>query len=101
MSRFVGVLGAALLGIAATVISTSANADCALNAQSRESVTVLDRHTILLSGGRGPDILVRTLAAVNRRAAIAVVRNNFCSFALDVLVVDNEFVGVGRVTVLR
>ena len=101
MSRFVGVLGAAVLGIALTLISTSANADCAINAQGRDSVTVLDRRTILLSGGHGPDILIRTLAAVNRRASIAVARNNFCSFALDVLVVDDELVGVGRVTVLR
>ena len=90
-----------LLAVAVALGSSPANADCVAHAQNRDRIEVLDRHTLLLSGRLGPDILVRTFATIKRRSTITIVRNSFCSFATDVLIVDGNLIGVGRVTALR
>ena len=43
-------------------ISHSALADCVVGAKLKMSYTVLDNHTILLKGGGGKDILVKSFA---------------------------------------
>jgi len=91
----------ALVGVSTALVSSTAMADCAFHAQSRDNIVILDRRTVLLSGSLRPDIVVKTFAPLSRRASVVVIRDSFCSFAKDVLLVDDRLIGVGRVTVLR
>jgi hypothetical protein len=93
----------ALIGVAAVLAlpSSLANADCVFLAQAKHDIVLLDRHTVLLTGGIGADVILKTFVGIDRRSEISVLRDSFCSFAPSVLLVDGELVSVGRVTAAR
>lgn len=92
-----------MIGIATALAlpSSVASADCVFLAQAKHDIVLLDRHTVLLTGGLGGDVILKTFAGIDRRSEIIVIRDNFCSFTPSVLLVDGELVSVGRVTVAR
>ncbi len=87
-----------LVGAAGT---TPAFADCVYGAQSKTSFTVLDSRTIMLTGGYGPDIIIRTYTYLSRYANVSVLKDSFCSYENAVLYVDGQVVDASQVTAVR
>lgn len=80
-----------LCGLMATV---PMRADCVFGAKAKTSFTVLDSHTIILSGGYGRRIFIKTFAFLPRNPSLVVLKDSFCSYADDVLYVNEELIGV-------
>ncbi len=81
-------------------IAGSAYADCVYFAKSKLSFRVIDSHTLILSGGPGPDILIKTFAFINKTSSILVLKDSFCSYDSGVLLIDGEVAAVNQVTKL-
>ena len=79
-------------------LSAPSFADCVYGAKNKTKVTVLDSHTIILQGGAGPDIIIKTFAFIARASSITVLKDSFCSYDSAVLYVDGEVVDVNQVT---
>jgi hypothetical protein len=73
-------------------------ADCVYGAKDKTKYTVIDSHTIILQGGYGSEILIKTYAFINRNSEITVLKDNFCSFESAVLYIDGEVVDANQVT---
>ena len=82
-------------------MSVSASADCVFGAQAKTSFIVLDNHTIVLTGGYGSKILIKTFAFLNRGSQLTVLKDSFCSFESAILYVDGEVVDANQVTNLQ
>jgi hypothetical protein len=83
---------------AAFTLALPSQADCVINAKSKTKFTVLDSHTILLSGGIGPDIIIKTYAFLSSSSSVTVLKDSFCSFESAVLYVDGATVDANQVT---
>jgi hypothetical protein len=75
----------------------AAVADCILNAKSKTTYEVLDSHTILLKGGIGNAILVKSFAFFHSSSQVTVLKDSFCDFESAVLYVDGEVVDAQQV----
>jgi hypothetical protein len=81
-------------------LSTSASADCVVNAKAKLRFQVLDSHTILFTGGGGSDFIVKTFAFVTRGSDIRILKDDFCSHDSAVLYIDGEVADARQVTKL-
>lgn len=81
----------------ALIITGAADAGCVLNAKSKTSYVVLDSHTILLKGGIGNDILIKSFAFFYPSSQVTVLKDSFCDYESAVLYVDGEVVDVQKV----
>lgn len=97
MSKLVYKLVAFFLLIA----TCSAYADCVINAQMKQSYVVLDTHTIMLKGGVGNDIIIKTFAFINSSSQVTVLKDSFCSYENAVLYINGEVVDAQQVTNVR
>jgi hypothetical protein len=85
----------------AMCFSDSAGADCVINAKLKQKFVILDAHTVVLTGGIGPDILIKTFAFFTGRPNLTVLKDSFCSYESAVLYVDGEVVDAQEVKDLR
>jgi hypothetical protein len=74
-----------------------AQADCVVNATSKTTYEVLDSHTILLKGGAGGAIMVKSFSFFYSSSSVRVLQDSFCDFASAVLYVDGEPIDVQQV----
>ena len=95
------ILLGALLILFVGSMSASALADCVFGAQAKTNFIVLDNHTIILTGGYGSKILIKTFAFLNTGSQLTVLKDSFCSFESAVLYVDGEVVDANQVTNIR
>lgn len=79
------------------LISNLAVADCVFNAQGKTRFSRLDSHTIILSGGAGRDIMLKTFCFIYRTSEVQVLQDSFCSYASDVLYIDGNVCGVNKI----
>ena len=79
-------------------LSTQSFADCVYGAKDKTKFTVLDSHTVILQGGPGSDIIIKTYSFINRSSSITVLKDSFCSYESAVLYIDGEVVDANRVT---
>lgn len=79
-------------------LATSSKADCVVGAKNKTTYTRIDNHTLLLQGGFGSDIIIKTFAFINQGSTIVVLKDDFCSYESAVLLIDGEVVDVQRVT---
>jgi len=86
---------------ASITLTGSAWADCVYGAKDKTSYTVLDSHTIMLSGGYGPDIIKKTYSFFNAASSVSVLKDSFCSYESAVLYVDGDVVDANNVTAVR
>lgn len=93
MTKYIAIL----LGSGLASFPMVASADCVYGAKAKTSFRVLDSHTILLEGGYGSDILIKTYAYLNRFSEVTVLKDSFCSFESAVLYVDGEVVDANQV----
>lgn len=75
-----------------------AYADCVYGAKSKSSYVVLDSKTIMLTGGFGSDIIIKTYSYITRYSSISVLKDSFCSYENSVLYVDGNVVDASQVT---
>lgn len=78
--------------------STLSFADCVNGAKDKTSYTILDSHTILLKGGYGPQIIIKTFAFISTSSSVTVLKDDFCSYESAVLYIDGEVVDANQVT---
>ena len=90
-----------LLALLLLGISTSAFADCVYGAKDKSSFVVLDSHTLLLKGGYGGDIIVKTYCFINRTSEITVLKDDICSYESSTLYIDGQVCDANQVTKLR
>jgi hypothetical protein len=90
---------AAVVAVAASTLGVPivATGDCILNAKSKTSYVILDSHTILLKGGIGNDILIKSFAFFNTASQVTVLKDSFCDFETAVLYVDGQTVDAQQV----
>ena len=79
-------------------LSAPSFADCVYGAKDKTKFTVLDSRTIILQGGPGSDIIIKTFAFINRASSITVLKDSFCSYESAVLYIDGEVADVNQVT---
>ena len=72
-------------------------ADCVYGAKSKTQYVVLDSHTILLKGGIGSDILIKSLSFFSKNSELTILKDSFCSYDTAVLYVNGEVVDVSVV----
>ena len=94
MIRIVGGICAAMLAIGS---SSKATADCVYGAKSKTSYVFLDNHTILLKGGYGRDILIKSFSFFYSSSEVTVQKDDFCDYESTVLYVDGETVDAQQV----
>lgn len=87
----------AFLVLAMATIANAASADCVIDAKSKTSFVVLDSNTLLLKGGIGSDILIKSFQFFYPSSNVTVLKDSFCDFATDVLYVDGQLVSVQAV----
>lgn len=79
-------------------LSPTCFADCVLGAKDKTGFVVLDSHTIMLKGGYGPDIIIKTFASIYRSSEVSVLKDSFCSYDSAVLYIDGEVADANQVT---
>jgi hypothetical protein len=94
----VRILVAAVLILLA--LTHGAIAGCVYGAEAKSQFVQLDSHTIILKGGFGRDILIKTFAFLNRFSSITVLKDSLCSYESNVLYVDGNLAGVNQVEFL-
>ena len=80
------------------MLAAPCHAECVFGAKNKTSYTRLDSHTIMLTGGFGPDIIIKTLTIIMPMAEVRVLKDSFCSYETAVLYIDGEVVDVTQVT---
>lgn len=73
------------------------HAECVLNAKSKVSFQVIDSHTIMLTGGLGKGIIIKTFAFLTSVSKVTVLKDDFCDYESAVLYVDGEVIDVQQV----
>jgi hypothetical protein len=81
-----------------SLTSFSSFADCVYGAKNKTSFVVLDSHSILLKGGLGSDVVIKTFSFIYATSTVSVLKDDFCSFDNAVLYVDGDVVDVSQVT---
>lgn len=74
-----------------------AYADCVYGAKSKNKFIVLDSHTVILKGGFGKDILIKTFAFIYGSSSLTILKDDFCSYESAVLYVDGQIADVNEV----
>lgn len=85
-------------GIFFLTLSAQSFADCVYGAKDKSKFTVLDSHTIILQGGSGSDIIIKTYSFIHRSSSITVLKDSFCSYESAVLYIDGEVADANQVT---
>lgn len=83
--------------MAAFLIASSAHAECVIGAKSKTQFQVLDSHTIMLSGGYGGQIILKSFQFFNSSSQVTILKDSFCDFEDAVLYIDGEPVDVQQV----
>ena len=84
-------------------ISEKENFDCVYNAKSKESYRVLETGygaKIYFSGGYGSDFILELEGYVGYTDLdeVMFIKDSFCDWASDVIIIDEEVYGVKKVT---
>ncbi len=74
-----------------------AYADCVYGAKSKNKFVVLDSNTVILKGGYGKDILIKTFAFIYGSSSLSILKDDFCSYESAVLYVDGQVADVNEV----
>ncbi len=81
-----------------SLLITVSQADCVYGAKDKTSFQVLDSNTLLLKGGYGSNIIIKTYAYFYSSSDVQVLKDSFCSYDSAVLYIDGEVVDAQKVT---
>ena len=91
------IIGSLLI---ASLLMTSIQADCVYGAKDKTSFQVLDGNTLMLTGGYGSNIIIKTYSYFYSSSDVRVLKDSFCSYESAVLYIDGEVVDAQQVTKL-
>jgi hypothetical protein len=84
--------------LAALALTITAHADCVHSARSYMGFRVTASDTLILTNGPGPDIQIKVWGVfISSTSRVRVLKDNFCSYAKAVLLIDGEIVDVREV----
>jgi len=86
-----------LIILICTLSMSGAYADCVYGAKSKNKFVVLDSHTVILKGGYGKDILIKTFAFIYGSSSLTILKDDFCSYESAVLYIDGQVADVNEV----
>lgn len=86
-----------LLGFCGMFCNSAVLADCVYGAKSKTQYVILDSHTVLLKGGTGGDILIKSFSFFYKGVQLTILKDSFCSYESAVLYVNGEVVDVTQV----
>lgn len=89
-----------ILTIILSTVVTVAHADCVFGAKNKTSYVVVDSNTIILKG-YGSDILIKTYSYISSFSNVMVLKDSFCSYGSNVLLIDGSPASVSDVTSLN
>lgn len=72
------------------MLPSISSADCVYGAKDKNKFIRVDSHTIILTGGYGPDILIKTYCFIYSSSEVLVLKDDFCSYDNAVLYIDGE-----------
>ena len=75
----------------------TAFSDCIFGAKNKTSFEILSSNSLLLTGGIGSNILIKTFCFTNSFSNISVLKDSFCSYESSVLYIDDEVCDVNEV----
>lgn len=78
-------------------LSLSINADCVYGAKDKSNFVVLDNHSIILKGGYGSDILVKTYCYIYSTSNVQILKDDFCDYENSVMYIDSEVCDANQV----
>ena len=73
------------------------NADCVYGAKDKTSFVILDTNSIVLKGGYGSNILIKTYCYMYSSSNIQVLKDDFCDYESAVIYVDGEVCDANQV----
>lgn len=73
-------------------------ADCVYGAKDKTKYTKLDNHSIVLQGGYGNGILIKTYCSIYGSSEVQVLKDDFCSYESAVLYIDGQVCDANQVT---
>jgi hypothetical protein len=79
------------------LLSLSVNADCIYGAKDKSSFVVLDSHSILLKGGYGSEILIKTYCYIYSTPSVQILKDSFCDYESSVMYIDGEVCDANQV----
>lgn len=86
-----------LIALLCMLAMNGAFADCVYGAKSKNKFVVLDSHTVILKGGYGKDILIKTFAFIYGSSSLTILKDDFCSYESAVLYIDGQVADVNEV----
>ncbi len=78
-------------------LSLSMNADCVYGAKDKLNFVVLDSNTIVLKGGYGSDILIKTYCYIYSTSNIQILKDSFCDYESAVIYIDSQVCDANQV----
>jgi len=73
-------------------------ADCVNGAKDKTKYTRLDSHSVVLQGGYGSGILIKTYCFIYGSSEVQVLKDDFCSYESAVLYIDGNVCDANQVT---
>jgi len=89
-----------ILVLLVLVFGINLQADCVYGAKDKTKFQRLDTHKIILSGGYGSDILIKTYCFIYSSSTVQVLKDDFCSYDSAVLYIDGEVCDANQVNKL-
>ena len=87
--------------IVSFVFTSNSYADCVFGAKNKTKYNRLDNNTIILSGGFGSEIMIKTFCFISPASSVKVLKDSFCSYESSVLYIDGEVCDVNNVSKLN
>lgn len=73
-------------------------ADCVYGAKDKTKYTRLDNNSVVLQGGYGGGILIKTYCFIYGSSEVQVLKDSFCSHESAVLYIDGQVCDANQVT---
>jgi len=80
------------------LLGTNLLADCVYGAKDKTKYTRLDNHSVVLQGGYGNNILIKTYCSIYSSSEIQVLKDDFCSYDSAVLYIDGQICDANQVS---
>ncbi len=72
-------------------------ADCVYGAKDKASFVVLDSNSVVLNGGYGSDILIKTYCYIYSSSDIQILKDDFCDYESAVMYIDGKVCDVNQI----
>lgn len=75
----------------------AAHAECVIAVKTKTNVQILGQHTMLLTGGVGSPVIIRSFAFFYPNSSVMVLKDSFCDYDNNAIAVDNQVISLQQV----